>query len=366
MPVTGAETAFDELLRSGLFDAQFYFDEYPDARQSGVGPLEHYCDRGWKEGRKPNPYFDGVWYMSRYPDVATAGVNPLLHYVRHGDREGRCPRPEFDPSWYRSAYQVPEDDWALLHFLARRFGGGVIPSPHLYAVPRLPPYCHEAAVGLDPFIHYLDDVANGKLSSSLEVDLIRQSGLVDASFYLINAGDVHAAAAEPVGHFCHWGWQELRKPNIYFDTGWYLGTNPDIRRMGINPLVHYLLEGEKAGRRPVVYFDPVWYREVHSVPLEKNALAHYLAHRRTQAVSPNPLFDVRWYVANYGRQIGPGRDAFAHYLQVGTFEDLDPSPAFNASEYRRLHLGRPSRRFRHLARLETHNPLVHALTRLYR
>ena len=366
MSEAATTTVFDELLTSGLFDAQFYVTQYPDVQLTGLGPLEHYCDRGWKEGRRPNPYFDGAWYMSRYPDVVNAAINPLLHYVRYGDREGRRPRPEFNSSWYRSFYRVPTGEWTLLHFLARRFGGRVIPAPELYAVPHLPPYCHDAAVGLDPFIHYFEDIESGKADSHLDATLLGKSGLLDPNYYLINAKDVHEAAAEPVGHFCNWGWREMRKPNIYFDTGWYLRTNPEVAFMGINPLVHYLVEGESIGRRPVVYFDPGWYRTAYDLPRSQNALGHYLAHRRDQAYSPHPLFDVGWYVAKYGDRIGTRKDAFAHYLHAGTFENVSPSPNFDAIEYRRRHLGRPSRRFRHLARVETHNPLVHHLSQQYR
>ena len=38
---------------------------------------------------------------------------------------------------------------------------------------------------------------------------------------------------------------------------------------------------------------------------------------------------------------GRNRDPFAHFLQAGTYRDLDPSPTFSAAEYRKRHLGRP-------------------------
>jgi hypothetical protein len=50
----------------------------------------------------------------------------------------------------------------------------------------------------------------------------------------------------------------------------------------------------------------------------------------------------------------------------GPCSDLDPSPAFNAAEYRRRHLGRASRQFRRLMHPERDNPLVHHLRADYR
>lgn len=35
---------------------------------------------------------DAAWYLQRYPDVAAAGMDPLQHYVLHGIGEGREPR----------------------------------------------------------------------------------------------------------------------------------------------------------------------------------------------------------------------------------------------------------------------------------
>ena len=90
-------------------------------------------------------------------------------------------------------------------------------------------------------------------------------------------------------------------------------------------------EGEMAGRRPVPYFDPLWYRETYVIPPGQGALAHFLTHRRSQAFSPTPLFDVGWYVEQHPGELAGNRDPFAHFLQAGTYRDIDPSPAFRHS-----------------------------------
>jgi hypothetical protein len=82
------------------FDDAFYLRRNPGLPTTGLNPLKHYLDHGWKEGRSPHPLFDVRWYLQRNPDVAASGVEPLQHYVDHGWREGRSPHPLFDAKWY--------------------------------------------------------------------------------------------------------------------------------------------------------------------------------------------------------------------------------------------------------------------------
>ena len=76
---------------SGEFDQTYYLETYPDVKQSGISPLKHFCNYGWKEGRNPSSVFDTSYYLSTYLDVRDARINPLLHYIRHGRYEGRRP-----------------------------------------------------------------------------------------------------------------------------------------------------------------------------------------------------------------------------------------------------------------------------------
>jgi hypothetical protein len=360
------QTDLDDLAASGLFDAAWYIAQNPDVRSADIDPLQHFCRYGWREGRKPNRYFDPMWYLEHSPDVHLAGMNPLLHYLRFGDQEGRQPAAQFNPVWYRATYDLPEDVVTLAHFLEHRTSGKFAPKAELYAVLHLAPYRDDPAKGEDPFDHYLDDMLRDLREPFPDLAAVTESGLVDPNYYLINGADVQEAALDPADHFCRYGWREGRKPNIYFDTRWYLHTNPTVARMQLNPLAHYVLEGEAAGRRPVPYFDPLWYRETYDIPVDQSALAHFLTHRRSQAFSPTPQFDVRWYLAQHTEELGTNRDPFAHFLQAGTFRDIDPSPDFSAARYRRRHLGRPSRHFRHLMHPDKDNPLVHYLRTQYR
>ena len=79
-----------ELLKSGLFNTQYYQAAYPDVIAAGLDPLQHYLIQGWQEGRNPSANFSTKHYLERYSDVRSLGINPLLHYHKHGSQEGRA------------------------------------------------------------------------------------------------------------------------------------------------------------------------------------------------------------------------------------------------------------------------------------
>jgi hypothetical protein len=109
------------LIRSGLFDAQWYTRKYPEAANNGRAPIDHYLDEGYLLGFRPNPLFDSRWYLERYEDVRRAGVNPLVHYLQNGYREGRDPGPGFQTEYYLEANPDVRDGMnPLAHYL--RYG----------------------------------------------------------------------------------------------------------------------------------------------------------------------------------------------------------------------------------------------------
>lgn len=83
------------------------------------------------------------------------------------------------------------------------------------------------------------------------VELIEQSDLFNASWYLLTYPDVADAAERPAAHYLNYGATEDRQPGPGFDTEFYCSRYPDVRESGINPLVHYLQVGRSEGRLPV-------------------------------------------------------------------------------------------------------------------
>jgi glycosyltransferase involved in cell wall biosynthesis len=108
----------DAMARSGLFDARWYAERYPDVGLLGMDPAEHFLRIGARLERDPGPRFDTAYYLASNPDVVRARMNPLLHYITHGRDEGRAcqaPRavgvpapalPEAEPAFDRLPVQT--------------------------------------------------------------------------------------------------------------------------------------------------------------------------------------------------------------------------------------------------------------------
>jgi hypothetical protein len=353
----------DAIARTGLFDADFYVQTYPDVAEAGVDPLDHYTRFGRAEGRQANPYLVDHWYRER-TGIASAS-DAVLDYARRGEALGLPPGPNFDPVWYQDAYRLGDQVSPLAHFLASRRIGRFAPCPRLWSVANAPvdPTTPPPA---DPFLPWLAGAEDFTAGASADVAVLAGSGVFDANHYLVANHDVMESDYDPLLHFCLFGWTEARNPNAYFDTTWYTKTNPEVARLRVNPLVHYLLVGERQNRRPVVYFEPSWYRETYGLAKDASPLAHFLANRHAQVVSPNSLFDPQWFIAQSGRKVNRRLDPFAYYLFAGTWNDLQPSPTFDAIAWRKRRRGRRSRHFPGLQHPDKDNPLVDYLLSSYR
>ena len=167
---------------------------------------------------------------------------------------------------------------------------------------------------------------------------IIDSGLFDAEFYLSSYPDIAAAGKDPFDHFFHYGFQEGRWPNSYFEPLWYLDTYPDVRHARLQPLLHYVTVGEKLGRRPSLKFDASWYRERYSVGANENALAHYLNNRNSGQLSPIPDFDIEFYLKNNPDVAAAGIDPFEHFVGYGYKELRNPSAEFDVKFYTHRYL----------------------------
>jgi hypothetical protein len=256
---------------------------------------------------------------------------------------------------------VPKDQPALWHFLAWRTSGRFLPSTALYLVPHSPPWRDDIAAGVDPFDHYLTDMAKPGHELLPDLILLQSTGLIEAAYFEINIVGRFETELEPALHYCRFGYMRGLWPNTAFDPEWYAENNQQAARLGVNPLTHYAVEGEAANRRPVPWFDPLWYRTQYSVPAGQLALSHYLQHRQTRTVSPNPLFDVEWYLARHGASIPMEVDPFTHYLVSGAVRDIDPSPLFDARLWRHRHMAPLAAEGQADLPATSRNPLVHHL-----
>jgi ADP-heptose:LPS heptosyltransferase/GT2 family glycosyltransferase len=79
---------YEEVRKSGLFDAEYYVATYPDVAERTIDPLVHYLEEGAREGRNPYSEFDGRFYLEQCSLRGEQPNNPLLHYIRIGAARG--------------------------------------------------------------------------------------------------------------------------------------------------------------------------------------------------------------------------------------------------------------------------------------
>ena len=79
---------YEEVRKSGLFDAEYYLVTYPDVTERNIDPLVHYLEEGAREGRNPHPDFDAGYYLEQCRRRGEQPNNPLLHFIRIGAARG--------------------------------------------------------------------------------------------------------------------------------------------------------------------------------------------------------------------------------------------------------------------------------------
>ncbi|WP_250492649.1 class I SAM-dependent methyltransferase [Caballeronia sp. GAWG1-1] len=81
------------IAQSPFFDANWYVQQYDDARHSGLAPAVHYAIVGVHDLRNPGPLFDAKWYAANCHGLSGTGLNPLVHFERYGRGQGQGTQP---------------------------------------------------------------------------------------------------------------------------------------------------------------------------------------------------------------------------------------------------------------------------------
>ena len=83
-PAEALANARNIVANSPYFDRKWYLSAYPDVAQSGMDPLEHYVQSGWREGRSPSEYFPGALYLFFRPEFKKGQVCSIVDFQRRG------------------------------------------------------------------------------------------------------------------------------------------------------------------------------------------------------------------------------------------------------------------------------------------
>lgn len=324
---TAEQSDYEVVKKSGLFDEDWYLAMNADVAASGMDPIVHHLEFGWKEGRNPSPRFDAARYVSQYPDAREATAGPFVHYVRVGRQKG-------------------------------------------YAI-------HDATAPINAQ-HHEDDALLSEACREIE-----RSGLFDRDLYLSSYPDVAGCGMDPLRHYVEFGWREERRPSSFVDTSWYLENYPDVRQAGVNPLLHYVRHGQKEGRSPNFLFDSDWYNDsIMRTPDEKDQSAYAIFRSRGLAAGDAPLPELKslyecrgavpeaaedqyvrlvtaahpwWHrfgrgkfailvalfspfekISDEGRTNDDPIDQLIAFLNSASLRDADPGPLFRANHYKQI------------------------------
>ena len=244
----------DLIQLSGLFDAEWYREEYPDAEELGE-PLAHFCASGWREGRRPNPYFDPEWYASTYLSEREGEINPLVHYIQEGELGDAQPSEHFDTEWYRTQHDLHADEGALSHFLRRRTSGKVSPRPDFDVEAYCRAHPDVLAEGLDPYEHSLQEETADDGDDADEA--APEPGSIPSYEMIEEVLGIEPGADPPK----RVSWDQVEDiiklflKRVEVDEAWYCETYPDvaeaIREGGIGSAAeHFRDSGYFEGRAP--------------------------------------------------------------------------------------------------------------------
>lgn len=166
------------IAESGLFDADWYLERYPDVAAAGLDPLEHFSTHGGREGRKASPKFDSRWYTDNHDDVASSGLHPMIHFLLHGEGRQTTKRVGirgvkaspgdfkdaaeilasrlFDAVWYAQQHALETNDQATaLHYLKIGSPAGFPASPQFDGKAYLKAYSDVRDSKQNPLLHFI-------------------------------------------------------------------------------------------------------------------------------------------------------------------------------------------------------------------
>lgn len=281
--------AFAAVRRSGnirladFFDSDYYLAMYPDIRDAGVDPLEHFVRLGSAENRRAHPLFDPDSYRIAYPDAETYPGGAIRHYLAIGSARRYNPSVVFDAARYARLAHLDRDEEVITHYAT--VGQDI--SPHELFDPE---YYGEQRPRIDraPLADYIAEGADHGANPHR---------LFNTAYYLAESPDVVAAGIHPFVHYLLHG-QFERNPNAWFDTKFYLRENPDIAAARINPLAHYLRSGYREYRNPHPRFNTAYYlRRYLDEDLTQNPLIHYLSHGAAQKYTTSRFDDTSEFLA---------------------------------------------------------------------
>lgn len=211
--------------------------------------------------------FDASWYLDEYPDVAITGIDPARHYLWIGRRLGRRPSAG-DTSAAATSVALAEGESPMVRTAAPSDSGTGSFAARL--VKKATSRFKRRDSDIDPKV----------------IDAVEQG--FDVDYYITAYPDIAEAGVDPVEHYLQHGWLEGRNPSLAFSTRFYLENYPDVAAAQVNPFYHYLTAGKTEGRIGRHELGFRWDILSRLKPVA-DQIAEYKSHRRLVAGDPRAL-----------------------------------------------------------------------------
>lgn len=198
-------------------DEKWYFEQYPDAKESGMSAAEHYMNIGWRKGYNPSKKFDTNFYLKKYKDVARMHVCPLLHYLNSGKKEGRL---AFEGDTVISATEQTS------HKIEGHTGFSPVsqPTKNSTVIPAAEPVSSPL---LKSLCQWCKTLFKGKEEKYNE--LWNNNEYFDEDWYVANYAEAGNYKKGPKAHYRTEGWKKGYNPSPKFNTEEYLKQYPECK-----------------------------------------------------------------------------------------------------------------------------------------
>jgi len=228
---------------SVFFDEAWYASYFSPVFKWSSEPLLHYLMRGESENKTPSALFLTEFYLEEYPDIKNSGLSPLSHYLTTGKSEGRLPLPNL-------SFIIKKYPDFFLRLLWKKYPVKEC-QPFIEEYPKktIEKFLQENLTALKKALSQIG--CESVLSRYL---LYKESGLFDGKWYQEKYfKSLDREGVNPLLHFITIGENEGAQPSEQFHTRYYLKRYPDVKQSGIPPFLHYLLFGKNERRRCTDY-----------------------------------------------------------------------------------------------------------------
>ena len=310
---------------SMVFDANYYYNLYPDLQKS-IGKnsaelLYHYINFGMSEGRSAIATFDVLSYKGRYPDLQKAFGNNLksyvLHYMKFGKKEKR------NGSKDSSVFTVQFiQDGKVMDTQQVQYG-------HAASIPTNLIRNNGTTIVFDKAFDTITKDTIVSVENRYIYKGIDYTNVFDADYYLNRYTDIKKAYGtngdKALAHFANFGMKEGRQGSSAFSVKSYMNLYPDLRRtFGTNMkgyYMHYANYGYKEHRVATGYDD-----RMIGAQTKYNGKDYSSVYDFNYYISKNP--DV---VRVYGYD---ENKVLAHFVNFGMKEGRSAKESFSVKSYK--------------------------------